>query len=57
MLTALGLVPPDGHRRVLDAANQLDKNPRFYWILKELWAASCILSFIYKHYILFYFEE
>jgi hypothetical protein len=38
VLTALGLVPPDGHRLVLEAANTLDRNPRFYWLLRELWA-------------------
>lgn len=39
------MVPPDGHRLVLDAANALDKNPRFYFILRELWAALCIFQF------------
>ena len=44
VLTAVGLVPPDGHRLVLEAANTLDKNPRFYWLLRELWASIRILS-------------
>ncbi len=50
-----GMVPPDGHRRVLETSNNFDKNPRFYWILRELWAAISIipLSFVLVPHSLF----